>query len=126
MNNVLSTVYGVKIYPIDYLLNEEYSESDLDALLGQNSKSLKYSIIIGMLREIGIKKRNCDIIKQITTDSKWMYKYQWTADECRDFENKLQKIIKRLYSYQDTQALEVAQWYISIYGLQVKGNTIDL
>ena len=41
------TVYGVKIYPIDYLCNNELTESDLNNLLDDNKKGLIYSLIIG-------------------------------------------------------------------------------
>ena len=125
--NKFQTVYGVKIYPIDYLLENDLTESDLENLLGSaNKKSLVYSIILGMLNYVGIKKRNCDIIKQITKDSKWFTKYQWTSKQCLEYEQKIAKIIQKLYLYSEERALSVAQWYISLYGLKVQGNTIDL
>ena len=50
------TVYGVRIYPIDYLMSAELTESDLNHLFDTNS--LLYSVIIGMYRYIGSKKQN--------------------------------------------------------------------
>ena len=62
------TVYGVRIYPIDYLINEELTESDLNYLF--DTKSLLYCIIIGMYRFIDNRKHNCDIIKDCKKDNK--------------------------------------------------------
>ena len=124
MEQKFQTVYGVRLYPLEYLMNEELNDEDLSWLFDQ--KSLLYSIIIGMFRFIGIKKSNSEIIKLVRKDSKWMYRYFWNTNEQQEFENKLIKIMKNIYYLSDFQAKQKAQWYIIIYGLSIKGSNIDL
>ena len=124
MEQKFQTVYGVRLYPLEYLMNEELNDEDLSWLFDQ--KSLLYSIIIGMFRFIGIKKSNSEIIKLVRKDPKWMYRYFWNTNEQQEFENKLIKIMKNIYYLSDFQAKQKAQWYIIIYGLSIKGSNIDL
>lgn len=124
MEQKFQTVYGVRLYPLEYLMNEELNDEDLSWLFDQ--KSLLYSIIIGMFRFIGIKKSNSEIIKLVRKDPKWMYKYFWNSNEQQEFEDKLIKIMKNIYYLSDFQAKQKAQWYIIIYGLSIKGSNIDL
>ena len=112
------TVYGVRIYPIDSLINEELTESDLNYLF--DTKSLLYSIIIGMYRFIDSRKHNCDIIKDCKKDNKWLSKTKWTEDQFINFENKLTNVIKNIYCVNDTVATNKAQWYMIHYGFSVK------
>lgn len=124
MEQKFQTVYGVRLYPLEYLMNEDLNDEDLSWLFDQ--KSLLYSIIIGMFRFIGIKKSNSEIIKLVRKDPKWMYKYFWNSNEQQEFEDKLIKIMKNIYYLSDFQAKQKAQWYIIIYGLSIKGSNIDL
>ena len=124
MEQKFQTVYGVRLYPLEYLMNEELNDEDLSWLFDQ--KSLLYSIIIGMFRFIGIKKSNSEIIKLVRKDPKWMYRYFWNTNEQQEFENKLIKKMKNIYYLSDFQAKQKAQWYIIIYGLSIKGSNIDL
>lgn len=114
------TVYGVRIFPIEYLMNEELSESDLNYLI--DTKSFLYSIIIGMYRETGSKKQNCDIIKDCKKNNKWISNHRWTSEQFYEFENKLIKIIKNIYYVNDIVASSKAQWFMIKYGFSVKGN----
>ena len=116
------TVYGVRIYPIDYLMSAELTESDLNHLFDTNS--LLYSVIIGMYRYIGSKKQNCDIIKDCKKDNKWITKTKWTNKQFADFESKLTRILKNFYCISDEMALSKAQWFMIQYGLNVKGNNV--
>lgn len=122
----IQEVNGIKIYPLEYLMDNELSDGDLANLLDNDNKGLLYSIIIDMFRFVGIKKSNKEIINIITTKDKWMNDYFWSYKELIDFENKLAKALKNIYYLNDKQALERAQWYIIVYGLKRKGNTIDL
>ncbi len=124
MSYKFKSVYKMKIFPLEYLMNEELTDNDLEWLF--DKKSLLYSLILGMFNFVGVTKRNCDIVKQIKTDSKWMYKYFWNTDELNEFENMLVKIYQNLYIISEKQALQHAQWFITIYGLTIKGNRIDL
>ena len=120
------TVYAVKIYPIDYLCNNELTESDLNNLLDNNKKGLMYSLIIGMFRYIKNDKRNFQIIKIIKADNNWPYKYQWTKNQRDEYENLVIKIIKNIYQYKDSQAISIAQWFMMLYGFSVIGNNFRL
>ena len=118
-----STVYGVRLYPISYLMNEELTESDLNHLF--DTKSLKYSMIIGMFRHIGSSKRNCDIVKMIKTNPRWVYENYWTTQQRQEFEDMLTKALKNIYYYQEGKARVLAQWQLFQYGLSIKGNKFD-
>ena len=83
---IYQTVYGVRVYPIDYLINNELTETDLSHLF--DTPSLKYSIIIGMFRYLGKKKRNSDIVKMITKNNNWINNNEWTEDQFKSYENK--------------------------------------
>jgi hypothetical protein len=122
---IYQTVYGTKIYPIEYIGNHELSESELNNLLDNNCKSLLYSLIIGMFKMIKSSKRNYQIVKMITEDNKWMYKNKWTKEQCSNYEKLLVQVYKNLYQYKDVQATSLAQWFIIRYGLSVEGIVID-
>jgi len=109
------TVYGVRIYPMEYLMNEELTESDLNHLFDTNS--LLYSIIIGMYNVIGSKKRNCDIIKDCKKNNKWLSNQKWKTEQFIEYENNLIKALKNIYVYDDVTATSKAQWYMIQYGL---------
>jgi len=117
------TAFGIRIYPIEYLMNEEFTESDLSYLL--DTKSLVYSIVIGMFREIGSKKQNRSIIKLINTNNKWIYDNRWSSNQFIDFECKLVKIFKNLYCVNDSITVSKAQWFMIKYGLSVKDNNVS-
>ena len=116
--NKYSIVDGIKIYSINYLINEELTENDLVNLFDNNS--LIYSIIIGMYEHIHSKKHIKDIIKNIRKDSKWLSKNQWTINERESYENKLTKVFKNIYSYNDYIAKIKAEWYMTLYGFNLK------
>lgn len=117
------TVYGIRLYPMNYLMNEELTESDLNHLL--DTLSLKYSIIIGMFRHIGSSKRNCDIIKMVKTNPRWVYEHYWTTSQRQEFEDMLTQAYKNIYYYKDIKARSLAQWMLFRFGLSIKGNKFD-
>ena len=119
------TVYGTKIYPIEYIGNHELTESELNNLLDNNSKGLFYSLVISMFKISKSPKRNYQIIKMIKEDKKWMYKNKWTKQQCNDFEQLLIKAYKNLYQYKDSQAISLTQWFIINYGLTTGDSYID-
>jgi len=114
MNVKNSVVSGVKIYPINYLINEELTESDLNNLF--DTKSFMYSIVINMFRENNIKISNSNIIKMITNDENWMNKFSWNKDKFYEFETKLANAYKNIYNYNDKISKQYAQWWMTIYG----------
>ena len=119
------TVYGIKIYPIEYIGNHELSENDLNNLLDNNGKGLFYSLIIGMFKTIKSSKRNYQIIKMVKEDKRWMYKYRWTKEQLDNYENLIIEAYKNLYQYKGVQAVSLAQWFIIHYGFPVEGIVID-
>ena len=119
------TVYGVKIYPVEFISNHELSESELNNLLDNNGRGLFYSLVIGMFKVIKSSKRNYQIIKMIKEDKRWMYKYRWSKEQLDNYENLIIEAYKNLYQYKDAQAISLAQWFIIHYGFPVEGIVID-
>ena len=121
-----TTVQGVTIYPIDYLANEELSDNDLSNLLDNDKRGLRYSLVIGMFKFIKSPKRNYQIIKSITSNKNWFKKTTWTTVQQNEYEQLVIKVYKNIYQYKDLTAISLAQWFMSIYGLNIEGNNIDL
>ncbi len=119
------TVYGVKIYPIEFISNHELTESELNNLLDNDGKGLFYSLIIGMFKTIKSSKRNYQIIKMIKEDKRWMYKYHWSKEQLDNYEKLIIAAYKNLYQYKDAQAISLTQWFIINYGFPVEGIVID-
>jgi hypothetical protein len=119
------TVYGVKIYPIEFIGNHELTESELNNLLDNNARGLFYSLVIGMFKTIKSSKRNYQIIKMIKEDKRWMYKYRWSKEQLDNYEKLIIVAYKNLYQYKDAQAISLAQWFIIRYGFPVEGIVID-
>jgi len=119
------TVYGVKIYPVEFISNHELTESELNNLLDNNGRGLFYSLVIGMFKAIKSSKRNYQIIKMIKEDKRWMYKYRWSKEQLDNYENLIIEAYKNLYQYKDVQAISLAQWFIIRYGFPVEGIVID-
>ena len=124
MNRKISTVSGVKIYPIEYLMNNELTESDLSNIF--DTPSLLYSIIIGMFRYSGNNQKNYQIIKIIKEDKRWMYNNYWTEKQAKEYEDILTKVFMNVYCESEIRSRSKAQWEIIWHGLNVKGNKIDL
>jgi len=119
------TVYGVKIYPVEFIGNHELTESELNNLLDNNGRGLFYSLVIGMFKAIKSSKRNYQIIKMIKEDKRWMYKYRWSKEQLDNYEKLIIAAYKNLYQYKDAQAISLAQWFIIRYGFPVEGIVID-
>lgn len=119
------TVYGVKIYPVEFIGNHELTESELNNLLDNNGRGLFYSLVIGMFKTIKSSKRNYQIIKMIKEDKRWMYRYRWSKEQLDNYEKLIITAYKNLYQYKDTQAISLAQWFIIRYGFPVEGTVID-
>ena len=121
-----TTVQGVTIYPIDYLANEELSDNDLSNLLDNDKRGLRYSLVIGMFKFIKSPKRNYQIIKSITSNKNWFKNTTWTIEQQNEYEQLVIKVYKNIYQYKELTAVSLAQWFMSIYGLNIEGNNIDL
>ena len=116
------TVYGTKIYPINYLMNAELTEADLNALLDKNNKGFTYSLIIGMFRHIKSNKKNYQIIKMCCNDDNWMNKNYWTELQRKEYESKISKVYKNIYQFGEEQSKYYAEWFTTVYGLTLKND----
>jgi hypothetical protein len=110
---------NVKIYPIEYLINEELSEDDLYNIL--DTKSLEYSLHCFMMRLI-----NPDFtIKQcidIASTNGWFDTYRWTHAQCTYAESQIEKAFMNIYQIGPLQARQRAQMYIVTYGPSIIHN----
>ena len=112
----MSRKKSYKIYDLDYLLKGDFTEDDLYYLF--DTSSLTYSLIVNMFifsRQSLVDEKK--IIKLIKSDNEWMYKYFWTDKQIDQYENIIKDIYKKIKYYNDKEALEYAQWWISLYGL---------
>lgn len=110
------TVYGVKIYTLDYLSNEELTDADLNSLFNKDKKSLIYSFIIGMFRHIGDTRKNYQIIKLITNEDKWQDGITWTSKQKKEYEDKMVAAYMNIYQCGEETARSYVQWFMIIYG----------
>ena len=119
------TVSGIKIYPTEYLVNEELTDNDLNNLLDNNKEGLRYSLIIGMFKFINSSKRNYQIVKILKEDNHWYKKFKWSKEKYDEYEKLVIEVYKNIYQYKNTTAISLGQWFMTIYGLTVEGNTLD-
>ncbi len=122
---IYQTVNKTRIYPIEYLANNELTESDLNAIFDYSKKCLLYSLIIGMFKFIDSSKKNSQIIKDIK-ENNWYDSITWTAKQCKEYEGLVINAYKNIYQYKNEQAESLAQWFIINYGLKVKNNNFNL
>lgn len=109
----------IKIFDIDYLINEELTEDDLHELFDE--KSLKYSLIVGMFRHIGeINRSDSDILNICKTNKRWYNKYNWTKKQRDAYCDLIIKVYKNVYQYSDIKSSQLAQWWLILYGFNVK------
>lgn len=120
------TVQGVIVYPINYLVKEELSDTDLSNLLDNNKRGLMYSLIIDMFRHINNKKTNLQIINMIKNDSDWYNKIIWKKEERDAYENLVINVYKNVYQFNETISKSLGEWFMTLYGFKVENNSIDL
>lgn len=112
-----------KIFTIDYLANEEFSEEDLYWLF--DTPSLQYSLVVGMIKSVNNDLKDNDIVSMCKKDNSWIYKYSWNNAQCKNFINTLNKIFMNIYRISETNAKVNAQMFMIKYGLHVKNNKFD-
>ena len=104
-----------KIFSLDYLQNEEFSEEDLIYLF--ETPSLNYSLIIGMF---GLYEKtnltNDKIINIITSDEKWMYKHFWNKTQRNEFIEILKKCYYNVYRYNSEICQAMSDLWIIQFG----------
>ena len=112
----------VKIFSADYLMNNELTDEDLKTLLGDHQ--LIYSLIVEMFKISKHTLSENEIIDKVTKDNKWVYKYYWTKNQRKKFENELKEIFKNVYCYTGKELSAHVQMWMINYGLSIKGNNM--
>ena len=109
----------VKIYPIEYLINEELNEDDLYNIL--DTKSLEYSLHCFMMHIINpeLTTKQCIDISHING---WFDTYRWTQTQCKKAEEQIKRAFMNIHQIGPLQALQRAQMYIITYGPSVINN----
>ena len=104
-----------KIYSIEDLINDDFDDEEIDIV----SKSLIYSLVIGIFRYIKIDISDKEIIKLCKTDN-WFEKYQWTHRQRNEFKKKLDKIFYNLYRFGPIKCSNSSNEFLMKYGLDIK------
>ena len=104
-----------RIYNIEYLLHNEFSDDDLKYLI--DGHSFKYSMIAYELELAGKHIKNITQLKQILKTQNWQYRYFLTKKELIDVENKVKEVYKRLYYHSDAYSIAYAQMFMIQFGL---------
>ena len=106
---------NMQIYNISDLINKDFDDEEIDNV----SKSLIFSLIIGMFRYIKSKLTDDDIIKLIKTDN-WFDNYYWTEYQRNEYKKKLNKIFYNLYRFGPIKCNNSTNEFIMKYGLNIK------
>lgn len=104
-----------KIYSIEDLMIKDFDDEEIDIV----SKSLIYSLVIGMFRYIKNDMSDKDIIKVIKSED-WYDKYSWTKYQYNEYEKKLNKVFYNLYRFGPIKSNNSAKEFMMKYGFQIK------
>ena len=104
-----------KIYSIEDLMIKDFDDEEIDIV----SKSLIYSLVVGMFRYIKNDMSDKDIIKFIKSED-WYDKYSWTKHQCNEYEKKLNKVFYNLYRFGPIKCNNSAKEFMMKYGFQIK------
>ena len=104
-----------KIYNLQDLMTKDFDDEEIDVV----SKSLIYSLIIGMFRYIKNDISDTEIIKLSKTDN-WFEKYQWTSRQRIEYKKKLDKIFYNLYRFGPIKCSNSSNEFLMKYGLNIK------
>ena len=108
----------IKVFDLDYLSNEEFTEDDLYRLF--ETPSLNRSLVIGMFRFIGNDNDELDILNLVKTKENWMNDILWSFTKKQKFRDILINISKNLYQYSEKTAANWADEWLLRYGFGVK------
>jgi len=104
-----------KIYSIEDLINDDFDDEEIDIV----SKSLIYSLIIGMFRHAKNNTEDKEIIKLIKTEN-WPDNYTWTEFQRNEYKKKLDKIFYNLYRFGSVKCSNTSNEFLMKYGFIVK------
>lgn len=103
------------IYSINDLISKNFDDEEFEIV----SKSLQYSLVIGMFKFMKIDLSQDDIISLCKIDN-WFDKYQWTEFQKNQYKNKLVKMFYNLYRFGPIKCENSAQEWIIKYGFKIK------
>ena len=106
---------NIQIYNISDLINKDFDDEEIDNV----SKTLIFSLIVGMFRQTKTSLTDKDIINIIKTDN-WFEKYYWTEYQCNEYKKKLNKIFYNLYRFGPVKCNNSTNEFIMKYGLSIK------
>lgn len=105
----------INIYSIDDLMYKDFDDEEINYV----SKSLIYSLIIGMFRFAKYNDlSDYDIIQLIKKDNIWLDRFKWTRYKQRCFIKKLNEIFYNLYRFSKTKCENSSIEFILKYGLK--------
>jgi hypothetical protein len=104
-----------KIYSIEDLINDDFDDEEIDIV----SKSLIYSLIIGMFRYVKNNTEDKEIIKLIKTEN-WADNYKWTEFQRNEYKKKLDKIFYNLYRFGPIKSSNTSNEFLMKYGFIIK------
>ena len=104
-----------KIYSIKDLIEKDFDDEEIDIV----SKSLIYSLVIGMFRHIKNNLTDKEIIKICKTEN-WPDNYLWTEFQCNEYKKKLNKMFYNLYRFGPVKCNNSTNEFIMKYGFKIK------
>ena len=105
----------MQIYSISDLQTKPFDDEEIDVV----SKSLIYSLIIGMFKTIKSSMSDKEIISLIKKDN-WFDNYTWTQKQKEDYKKKLDKIFYNLYRFGPIKCSNTSDDFLMKYGFVVK------
>lgn len=105
------------IYSISDLKNKSFDDEEIDIV----SKSLIYSLIIGMFRQIKSKLSDKEIISICKKDN-WFENYQWTKLQKESYKKHLDKVFYNLYRFGPIKCSNTSDEFLLRYGFSIKTN----
>lgn len=102
-----------RVYDMDFLMHGEITPDVVDDLY--ENASLYLSIVVGMFKFMGYSDDTDEILKICTTESDYMYKYKWTAEQRLAYEDMIRQAMKHALGASDDK-IEHELSSFSLYG----------
>lgn len=108
----------VKIYSVEYLVNNELTDEDLKNLLDKHS--LTISLIIHEFRIIGDVREDSHIIKEIQNNDNWVDSYFFNKRQQSKFIDDISKIYNNIYKHDILTCKRFAEYFSMMFGFKVR------
>lgn len=109
-----------KIYPVEYLKNNELTDEDLKNLLDKTSLIL--SLVLHEFRMIGDKREDWVILKEVKTEKNWVDNYFFTKKQRNKFIDDISEVYRNIYVYNETSCKRNAEHFALIFGFRIKAS----